>query len=141
MSLLAVDYPPFEYIIVAVAVLIGLIGRIVEFAKQVRQKSIEAEQKAETQFGAELEEAPEPVHREAPPPRLELAPRSPRPRREEPLPIVLPPPPRPAPSARAAVARPPDHEILRLLRTRRGARNAVILAEILGRPKALRRGP
>ena len=34
MTLLAIDYPPFEYVIVAVAVLIGLIGKIVEFASQ-----------------------------------------------------------------------------------------------------------
>jgi hypothetical protein len=136
--LLAVDLPPFEYIIVAVAVLIGLIGRLVEFAKQVRQKSIEAEQKAEAQFGAELEEAPEPG--EAPPPRLELARRPPRPRREEPLPVVAPPPPRPPAARPATVKAGPEHEILRLLRARPGARRAVILAEILGPPKALRRG-
>jgi len=136
--LLAVDLPPFEYIIVALAVLIGLIGRIVEFAKQMRQKSIEAEQQAEAQFGAELEEAPEPG--QAPPPRLELARRPPRPHREEPLPVVAPPPPRPPPARAATVKARPEHEILRLLRTRTGAKQAVILAEILGRPKALRRG-
>ncbi len=140
MTLLALDYPPFEYLIVAVAVLIGLIGRIVEFAKQFRQKSIDAEQKAEAQFGAELEEAPEPAHQEVLPPRLELASRPPRPRREEFLPVAAPPPPPPQPT-RAAAPKPwTEHEILRLLRTRHGAKSAVVLAEILGRPRALRRG-
>lgn len=138
--LLAVSYPPFEYIIVAVALLLGLIGKIVEFSKRIRQKSIEAEQQAETQFGAELEEAPEPRHAE-PPPRLDLARRPPRPRHEEPLAPVAPlPPPRPA----RAPAPPPEprreHEIIRILRAPHGPRNAVLLAEVLGRPKALRRG-
>jgi hypothetical protein len=135
--LLAIDFPPFEFIVIAVAVLIGLIGRIIEFGKQVRRKSIEAEQRAETQFGAELEEATEPKQVE-PLPRLELARRPPRPRREEPV-AVMPPPP-PPPRARPLAPRPAqERRILRLLRTPQGVRDAVLLAEILGRPKALRR--
>ena len=140
MTLLAVEYPPWEFLVFVVAILIGLIGKAVEFAKKVRERSIEAERDGEKQFGAGLEEAPEPEHA-APPPRLELFRRLPRPRREEEplLPAAAPPPP-PRPKAAPPPPRPREHEIVRMLRAPRGARNAVILAEVFGRPKALRRG-
>jgi hypothetical protein len=141
VTLLAVDFPPWEFLVFAVAILIGLIQKIVEFAKKVRERSIEAEREGEKQFGAELEEAPEPRHAE-PPPRLELFRRLPRPRREEEplLRAAPPPPPPPPPTAAPSPPKRREHEIVRMLRTPRGARNAVLLAEVLGRPKALRRG-
>lgn len=138
MTLLAVDYPPWEFVFIAVAVLIGIIGKITEFSKKLREKSIETEQQAEAQFGAEPGEAPEPQRAEAPVPRIELVRRPPRPRREEviaPLaPLPPPPPARPPPPPPAR-----EHEIVRLLRAPHGARNAVLLAEVLGPPKSLRR--
>jgi hypothetical protein len=141
VTILAIDFPPIEFLIFAVAVLLGLIGKIVEFAKQVRQKSIEAEQREERQFGAELVEAPEPRRAEAPPVRLELV-RRPLPRREPPRPEAPPPatarPPRPPTIAPPAPR--PAHPVLKLLREPHGARNAIVLAEILGPPKSLRRG-
>jgi hypothetical protein len=132
VTLLAIDYPPWEYVLLVVALLLGLINKAVEFSKKIRQRSIDAEKQADAQFGAELGEAPEPPRAEAPPARLELLRRPARPRREEPPAPEAPPPPRPAP-----VAAPPkprrEHEIVRLLRTPQGARNAVILAEVLRR--------
>jgi hypothetical protein len=130
--------PSFEYILVAVAVLLGIIGKIVEFSKSMRQKSIEAERKGEEQFGADLGEAAEPSPE--PPPRLELFRRPPRPRLEE---VLAPPapPPRPPPARPPVAPRPRrEHEVVRMLRTPHGAKNAVILAEVFGPPKGLRRG-
>jgi hypothetical protein len=142
VTLFAADYPPWEFLIFAVALLIGLIGKIVEFSRKIREKSIEAEQREERQFGADLEEAPEPQRDELPV-RLALV-RRPLPPREPappsgptiagPVRAPHPPPTMTQPRAR------PEHAIMRLLRQPHGARNAVILAEILGPPKALRRG-
>jgi hypothetical protein len=136
---LAVEFPPVEFLIFAVALLIGLIGKILEFSKHVRQKSLEAEQRDERQFGADLGEAPEPQAVELPV-RLALV-RRPLPRREpsRPAPPVAA-PFRPPPPPTIAPARPrPEHPALKLLREPRGARNAMVLAEILGPPKSLRR--
>lgn len=140
MTLLALDFPPWEFLVFAVAILIGLIQKVVEAARKVRERSIEAERDGEKQFGAELEEASEP--QAEPPPRLELFRRLPRPRREEEplLRAAEPPPLPPKPPAAPPPPRRREHEIVRLLRSPRGTRNAVILAEVLGRPKALRRG-
>jgi hypothetical protein len=135
--LAAPSFPPPEFIIFAVAILIGLIGRIVSFAKKIRERSIEAQRDQEQPFGAELDEAPEPTP--APMMRLELVRRPPRPRFEESAPSEPPTPRRPAPAAPAPRPR-REHEIVRLLRSPKGARSAVILAEVLGSPKAFRRG-
>jgi hypothetical protein len=138
VTLLAIDFPPFEFIIFAVAILLGVIGKIVEFARKVRQRSIEAEQRAEQQFGAEPGEAGEPPRAPAPPPRLELFRRL-RPRAEQP-PAHPPPPPPPPRVTVPAPPQPREHEIVRLLRAPRGVRTAIVLAEVLGRPRSLRRG-
>ena len=140
MTPLAIDYPPVEFIIFAVAILLGVIGKIIEFAREIRKKSIETEERADEQFGADLGEAPEPPAVEVPA-RLELV-RRPLPRRELPAsdvaaPVALrPPPPPPIVSLKPRA----EHPVRRLLRDPRGARNAILLAEILGPPKALRRG-
>jgi len=142
--LAAHDYPPWEFLIFAIAILISLIGKVVEVSKRVRQKSIEAETQEERQFGAELQEAPEPRRVQAPPPRLELARRPPRPRREPVIPEPFAPPafrlpPPLQPSVAETVGRRSEHPFHRMLRAPHGAKNAIVLAEILGRPKALRR--
>jgi hypothetical protein len=129
VTLLAIDYPPLDYVIIVVAVLVGLIGKIVEYTKRMREKSIEAEKEADAQFGMEWGEAPEP------PARIEPVRRP----REQPPVVVVPPPPKP-PVVVAASPKPRPHEIVRILRAPRGMRNAIVLAEVLGRPKALRRG-
>ncbi len=142
MTPLAVDYPPWEFLIFAVALLLGLIGKVVEFAKEIRRKSIETQEREHRTFGDDLGEAPEPPHAEVPPVvRLELV-RRPLPRRELTLPfaeapvVVRPPPPPPmAPGKPRA-----EHPVRKLLRDPSGARNAILLAEILGPPKSLRRG-
>lgn len=136
--MLAASFPPPEFLIFAVAVLIGLIGKIVEFARKVRRRSIES-QRQETPFGSEPEEAPEPLQVEPAPP-LELVVRRPLPRPPAVLKqVVVPPPVR---RARHVVAPPPpdhEHPILKKLREPHGARDAILFAEILGRPKALQR--
>ena len=115
------------------------------FVKQVRQpRGIMPPFPSEAVSEPELHAIHEYL-RAVPPPaprlRLELVRRPlPRPHREDLLPVVVAtpqPPPPPAPPRAPKLSK--EHEVLRLLRTRGGARNAVILAEILGRPKALRR--
>jgi len=151
---LAADFPSPEFIIFAVAILLGIIGKVVEFSKQVRKKSLEETEQREQQFGADLEEASEPPPVEAPPERREPV-RRPLPVRIpwRPMPGMSPefptrpvPPPavplRPPQRPRAAVAPPgppSPHAMLRMLRARQGARTGIILSEILGPPKALRR--
>jgi hypothetical protein len=131
VRLLAIDFPPPEFIIFAVAVLLGVIGKLVDFARKMRARSIEAEERGQRQFGADLGEVAEPP----PPPRLDLVRRLPRERRPEAAPVPAPPPPAPLPPPPRPHA---EHEIVRMFRAPRGARNAVVLAEVLGRPKALR---
>jgi hypothetical protein len=139
---LAIDFPSPEFIIFAIAILLGVVGKLVEFAKHVRQKSIEAQQRDERRFGEDLGEAAEPPRPETPPVRLELV-RRPLPRRE---PVARPsaPPAAPVRPPRPPVIAPEKpraaHPVLRLLRDRGGARDAIVLAEILGPPKSLRRG-
>ena len=60
MTLLAIEFPPVEFLIFAVAILLGIIGKIVEFAREVRRKSIETEEREHRTFGEDLGEAPEP---------------------------------------------------------------------------------
>lgn len=133
MTLLAFDLPPWEYVVLFAAIVLGAINKAVEASKRMRQKSIEAEQNADAQFGWESGEAGEPEPEL--PPRLELAR---RPRRAEPAPAPEPPPP-PRPARAAAPPKPRrEHEIVRMLRSPRGARQAVILAEVLRRPGARR---
>ncbi|HEX5136174.1 MAG TPA: hypothetical protein VFY93_04320 [Planctomycetota bacterium] len=156
MTPLAVDFPSPEFIIFAVAILLGVIGKIVEFSRQVRRKSLEETERTERQFGSDLGEAPEPPP-VAPPPkpppalRLDLF-RRPLPPREPSRPVpgtsfefpTTPvPPPVVRPHAPRSVVAPPEplreHPLRKLLRERRGARTGILLAEILGPPKALRR--
>ena len=65
----ASSFPPPEFLIFAVAILIGLIGKVVDFARKVRKRSIES-QRQESQFGRQEETPPEPPTVE-PPPRIE----------------------------------------------------------------------
>jgi hypothetical protein len=138
VTLLAIEFPPVEFLIFAVAILLGVIGKIVEFSKKLREKSIENEQKAEKQFGEDLGEAPEPRRAEVPI-RLELV-RRPLPRRELPLPVAQAPVPGrpPSPPTMAPPRAQSEHPVLRMLREAHGARNAIVLAEVFGRPTALR---
>jgi len=155
IPLSASDFPSPEFIIFAVAILLGIIGKIVEFSKKVRKRSLEETERRDRQFGEDLGEAPEPPPVEPAPVRVRIEPvRRPLPPRIpwRPVPGLSPefrdspPPPPPVtfrpPAIRTVVAPPrpaPPHPVLRMLRLRHGARTGIILSEILGPPKAARR--
>jgi len=154
VSFLAADFPPVEFLIFIVFLLIGLLGKLVEIAKRVRDRSLEQQRR-------EGELAPEPPKVEEPPPPPAATPRPVEPppavglpfrlmpvrrpprRRREPPPAVV---PRPfIPAIPASPARPiaplrQVHPAVRLVRKGpESLRQAIVLAEILGPPKARRR--
>jgi len=157
--MLAVDWvPPPELILLLLAGLIALIKKLVDAARAFRKRVREHQEEMERRGGVELSEAPRteprPASRQAPrpapapppvpgpvvleppprrlPPRLPLArkERPPSPRRLEPL------PPKEATARPSAVRR---HVVELLSSGRESLRDAVILREVLGPPKALRR--
>lgn len=137
------DNIPFDILIILGGGIVALVQWLLRKGEKIRKESIEAE---ERRF-QRVEEGPRPERVPAPPARpVRIVVAQPRPAPE------APPPPRREPAAparrpRAAAAvatrrrKSAAADIVRRLRGRHALREAILLREIFGPPKSLRRAP
>lgn len=123
----------FQIILLVVAALVYGVGKIVEAAQRIRRRTREAERRGQQEERAQLEVEPAPAPA---PPRRVIRPRTQPPVGEPPPTTVHAPAPAPAveraPPARRRL------DVRSLLRTRRGAQTAFVLAEVVGPPRGER---